>query len=328
MTDFSVLIVNWNGRGYLEKCLRSVYGSMGEAEFQCVVVDNASTDGSVAMVRELFPQVELVESGSNLGFARGNNLGFDYCQGRYIFLVNSDIEMHAGGFAELCAYMDAHPKAGMVGPKVLNPDLTLQDNCLILPTPWNIVLRALALDRLLAKFGIASGEFAPESAYDREHEVDALVGCFLGVRREALDQVGPLDPDFFMYGEDLDWCKRFRQAGWSIRLYPQVAVIHYGGGSSDNAPVPFYLELKRSSLRYWAKHYGSAGMIWCRLVTMLHEAVRVLFGVAGMIARPSQRDIFQSKARRSIACLGRLLNPGWGLQSPKEQAKEQLGHGE
>lgn len=316
--DIAVVIVSWNARDYLKQCLESIYQAACKVSFEVWVVDNASKDGSPEMVEELFPQVHLIQTGKNLGFAGGNNVGIEASQGRYLFLVNSDVIIEDHCFDKLCAFMDDNPDIGLSGPRVLNADRSLQTSCMVTPTPWRGLSRALALDTTFPKceaFGAGMMEFWP---HNEIRDVDVLVGCFWVARREALAKTGLLDEDYFMYMEDVDWSKRFRDCGWRVTFYPEVEIIHFGGGSSANAPLKYYLEDRRSTLFYWRKHYGFAGLIYIYFISLLYEKLRILRAAALWLLRPAQRNENAHKLQRSWQTLLWLLNiPALRLRIPR-----------
>src|SRR5262245_10344437 len=237
MSQISVIIVSWNARGYLEGCLTSLYQTASAVLHEVIVVDNASSDGSPEMVKEKFPQVNLIQAGSNLGFARANNLGIKHATGSMLALINSDVVVHPECLQRLAACIAEEPKIGLIAPKVFGRDGLIQLNCGQLPTVWNTACRLLGLDRVLGRWSLFSGFQMRNLDYSRRQEVGVLNGCFWLARRSAVDQVGGLDERFFFYAEDIDWCKRFRDAGWKIVLEPAATAIHFGGGSSGNAPL-------------------------------------------------------------------------------------------
>ena len=188
---------------------------------EVLVVDNASTDGSVEMIEAKFPWVKLIKSGEILGFAKGNNVAIRRCRGRYIALVNPDVIVFPGCLDALADFLDENPKVGNVGPRVLNPDMSMQSTCRQFPTLWNNFCSATGLS---ARFKNSDSLFAGEHMFyfphDRTLIVDVIVGCFSMIRRETFDEVGLLDECLFMYGDDVDWCRRARNAGWQVVFPP------------------------------------------------------------------------------------------------------------
>jgi hypothetical protein len=211
--DISVVILSWNDKQHLDGLLKSLANSTGTRSMEIIVVDNASTDGSPEMVETEFPGVKLIKNKENLGFPKGNNVGVMASRGKYVYLLNSDIKVLDGCIDALADYLDQNPRVGMVGPKILNRDMTHQSSCRTFPTLWNNFCSAAGLAKAFAGSKFFSGEHMMYFKGDRTLEVDVLVGCFWAVRREAIDQFGLLDEGFFIYAEDVDWCKRCWKAG-------------------------------------------------------------------------------------------------------------------
>ncbi len=243
MLDLAIVIVNYNTRDLLRACLRSVYASQGDFSYHVTVVDNASQDDSVAMVRQEFPQARVISAPKNGGFAYANNIGlraYGFGQHkplaelpRYALLLNPDTELPSTALADMLALMDARPDLGASGPRLILPDGRLDKACRrAFPSPMSFVYRGLGLSKLFPhhpRFAQYNLTYLPE---DQETEVDSVVGAFMLVRREALEAAGLLDEAFFMYGEDLDWAFRIKQAGWKIWYYPKVVVYHHKGAAS------------------------------------------------------------------------------------------------
>jgi len=244
VADVSVVVVTWNALPYVEQCLESVRGE------DVVVVDNGSKDGTVALVRERFPEVRLIEQ-ENKGMGGGNNAGMRAADGRYFLLLNSDAWVVDDGLAQLVAFADAHPEAAVVGPKLLNTDGTLQRSARGEPTLWSLATEYLAIRKLAPHSGRLNPLYRGYSDHDRVAEVDWLSGAALLLRREAADAVGLFDEDFFMFSEEVDWMTRFRRAGWKVLFYPDAEVVHVGGASHGGR---MYVENLRGHLRFFAKH--------------------------------------------------------------------------
>lgn len=282
--DISVVIVSWNAKRFLEECLDSLRDSTSRS-MEIIVVDNASTDGSPEMVEATFPQVKLIKCSENLGFAKANNVGIRASTGRYVSLVNSDVKVIGACFDRLADYLDQHPDVGNVGPRILNRDMTLQSSCRQFPTLWNNFCESSGLSRIFRKSNLFSGEHMFFFPHDRICDVDVLVGCFWLVRKEAFERVGLLDEDFFIYAEDLDWCRRCWNAGWRVVFFPGSQAIHYRGGSSANDPARFAAEQQRALLQYWEKHHGSIGRLGIRVIIRFRHLVRYLFARTSRVTR-------------------------------------------
>lgn len=241
--DLSVVIVNWNARHLLAQCLASVYAYPPEGEFEVFVVDNASSDGSADMVRREFPQVRLIQNTENVGFARANNQAMRTSRGRYVLLLNSDTIVQPGALDSMVCFADQHPEAGVVGGRLLNADESLQPSWAQFPTFWSELL------------GRNFRKRQPMTDH-LTYEVDWVGGACLLARRKAIEVVGLLDEDFFMYSEETDWCFRMVRNGWKVYYLPSAEVIHFGGGSSQRASDEMLVQLYQSKLRFFHKHYG------------------------------------------------------------------------
>ncbi len=267
--NLGVVILNWNTRDLLRACLRSVFAAHGPVTYTVCVVDNASTDGSAAMVQAEFPQVHVLESPVNGGYAAGNNLGLralGFGPGRddgprYALLLNPDTVVPAFAFADMAAYMDAHPRCGAAGPKLVLPSGELDLACRRSLEFDAFIYRMLGLSRLFPRsrrFGQYNLTYlSPEI----ETEVGAVVGAFMLVRREAISQAGLLDEHFFMYGEDLDWAMAIRRAGWQVRYNPAVTVLHIkraASRQSHQAQIAFH----EAMLYFYRKHYAATTPAW------------------------------------------------------------------
>lgn len=280
MVDLGVVIVNWNTRDYLRRCLETVYASRGDFTYEVVVVDNGSEDGSADMVAAEFPGACLLSGHGNVGYPRGNNLGLralsyrgdgQRADGapRYALLLNPDTELPPDALAGMKAYMDANPDVGAAGPKLVLPDGTLDLACRrSIPTVevslWHIthLSRLFPRSRYFARYNLT---FLDE---DEIAEVGSVVGAFMIVRREAIERVGLLDESFFMYGEDLDWCKRIGEAGWRIMYYPDVEVLHVKRAASSQSDRARF-EFVRAFLLFYRKHFRQETPLPIHLVVML-----------------------------------------------------------
>ena len=222
----SVVIVAWNAKTYVDECLSSLYSDR-QVPFEVIVVDNASSDGTPELVSANYPDARLVRNSENLGFAKANNIGIELSRGKYLFLINSDVNVPPGCLSRLVSYMEEHPDIGLLGPQMRGADGSVRRSCMRLPTVWNAFCRTLAIDMLLKNTPGLRSQLMLDFHHDRIAEVEVLNGWFWVVRRDALDQVGPLDPRFFIYAEDLDWCQRFKKAGWRLVFYPEAHAVHY-----------------------------------------------------------------------------------------------------
>ena len=306
--DLSVIIVGWNAKHYLELCLESLAKAPPWRSMEVLVVDNASSDGSVEMIEERFPWVKLIKSSENLGFAKGNNVAIRQCQGRYIALVNPDVIVFPGCLDALADFLDENPKVGNVGPRVLNPDMSMQSTCRRFPTLWNNFCSATGLSTRFKNSRFFAGEHMFYFPHDRTLAVDVIVGCFSMIRREALDTVGLLDEGLFMYGDDVDWCRRARNAGWQVVFYPGGQAIHDRGKITAPYPVRFAVAQQRSVLHYWTKHHSFWGVLGIWSIMLFHHLLRYTFAVLSGLAHSGKTAQGNVRKQVSGACLRELLS--------------------
>ncbi len=263
MPSLAIVILNYNRADLLADCLESIYAAPTRCALDIWVVDNASGDGSTAMVRARFPQARLIESHVNGGYSYGNNLALrpiltGSAAPDYIMLLNNDTVVPAGALDGLVGYLEAHPAVGAVGPKLLLPDGSLDLACRrSFPTPEVALYRMLGLARLFPR----SPRFARYNMTyldpDQETEVDALVGACMLVRGGVVREVGLLDEQFFMYGEDLDWAYRIKQYGWRIVYHPRVMVHHYKRAASTRRAIPSIRAFYEAMRIFHRKHYAT-----------------------------------------------------------------------
>jgi hypothetical protein len=260
MVDLSVVIVSWNVRDLLRRCLQSVLAnppSCALTGLEVIVVDNGSSDATVEMVQTEFPNVYLIANEENRGFPAANNQGVAIARGRYVLLLNPDTEVVGDALATMVAFADAHPEVGMIGPQLLNPDGSVQSSRRRLPTLATAFFESTWLEpcaprRLLDRYYISD---RPDDAIQ---DVDWITGAAMLARREAIDEVGPMDEGFFMYSEELDWCRRFQEAGWRVVYLPTAQIVHYVGKSSEQVVAARHIHFQTSKVRYFRKYHGRA----------------------------------------------------------------------
>lgn len=274
MIDIAVIVVNWNAKDDLRVCLQSL-ARTSETAFssETWVVENAGSDGSADMVRAEFPDVHLVVNEANFGFSRANNQAIALSQSRYVFLLNSDAFVHPHALQELTAYADAHDDAGVLGPRVLNPDGSLQYSCRRFPTLGAGFFRNTYLGRLFPHNKYAQDYLMTDFDHLSAQSVDWVSGCAMFIRRALLDAIGALDEQFFMYCEDVDFCLRAGQAQAQVVYVPQAVVTHTIGRSSDKNADRMIWEFHRAWFAFDKKRHpkGSAlrrlavwGGLWLR----------------------------------------------------------------
>jgi GT2 family glycosyltransferase len=294
----SIIIVSWNTTQFLENCLASILENPPTSPFENWVVDNASTDNSPRMVCEKFPQVHLVENRENVGFARANNQAIQRCKGKYILLLNPDTLVTSGALQALVDFLDKHPEAGAAGARMLQPDGSLQISSHPRPTLARELWRLFHLDNFspYARYPLAKWET------NEPQEVDILAGSCLLLRKEALEQVGFLDEDYFMYSEEIDLCYRIQRAGWRMYWVPQAEVVHFGGQSTRQVPTEMFLHLYRSNAKYFHKHYG-----W--LATQIYKLILGIAALSRLMLAPFVLFEHSSRRQRHLS----LVNRYWQL---------------
>jgi len=283
----SVVIVSWNTRELLRACLQSLRQAASDLAggMEVVVVDNASRDGSAEMVRADFPEVDVVCNTSNRGFAAANNQGIPRTRGQHVLLLNPDTEGTAGFLSTLVSFLEVHPEAGAVGPRVRGSKGEIQVSCYPLPTVTRELWRLLYLDRIRA-FGTYPTALFETSAPKR---VEAILGACLLVRRDALDDAGLLDEQFFIYTEEIDLCRRLQDRGWHLYWVPQSEIVHHGGASTSQVGRPMFVELYRSKVQYFRKHFGPWGVIGYKAVLAAAALTRVGLASVAIALRPAER---------------------------------------
>ncbi|MDT8305293.1 MAG: glycosyltransferase family 2 protein [Anaerolineae bacterium] len=280
MLDLAIVIVNYNVAPLLRRCLQSVCGSEGDFRYRVCVVDNASPDDSVALVRDEFPDVLLVANDENVGYPAANNQGLRVLNAggddgpRYALLLNPDTELPSDALATMLAYMDAEPDVGVAGPRLVLPDGSLDLACRRgFDSMAALFYRMAGLSRLFPR----SPRFARYNmTYLDEHElaeVDSVVGAFMLVRGKAIRAAGLMDDRFWMYGEDLDWAKRIKDCGWKVIYNPAVTVLHVKRASSKQS-ARAQLEFYRAMLIFYYKHYRRSTALWLHLAVLLGIAVK------------------------------------------------------
>ncbi len=286
MCDLSVILVNYNVKSYLEQALESIRKSLEGLNAEIFVVDNASHDGSVPMVRSKFSDVHLIVNAENVGFAKANNQAIRLAKGRHVCLINPDTLVREDTFRVCVAYLDDHPEAGMVGGKVLNPDGTLQLACRrSFPTPWVAFTKVSGLSALFPKTRLFGRYNMTYLDPEQRADVEAISGSFMVIRKTVIDQIGMLDEQFFMYGEDLDWCYRIYQAGWKIVYLPDTQIIHYKGRSTREASLDAIKLFYGAMVLFVKKHFGRGFSLLPQWFLMLGIWLRGGVVLAGNLLR-------------------------------------------
>jgi N-acetylglucosaminyl-diphospho-decaprenol L-rhamnosyltransferase len=250
MVSVSAVVVTYNALPWVERALESIRGH------ETIVVDHGSTDGTVELVRERFPETRLIEQ-ENKGLGGGSNAGMRVAGGDYLLLLNSDAWALDGAVERLVAFAEEHPEAAVVGPKLLNQDGSLQRSVRGFPTLWRLATEYFFLRKLAPRSRALNAFYGNGFGYGEPREAEFLMGACLLVRREAADTVGLFDEGFFMFSEETDWCYRFRQAGWKVLFTPDAEFVHVGGATTRQNWGPMFREQVRGHLRFLAKHRGA-----------------------------------------------------------------------
>jgi N-acetylglucosaminyl-diphospho-decaprenol L-rhamnosyltransferase len=259
--DLSIIVVSWNVRNLLRACLKSVTESLSSERgqmlsSQVIVVDNASSDGSVEMLKEAFREIHVIANDRNLGFTKGNNQGLALSDARYVLLLNPDTEVVGDALGEMVAYMDDHPTAGALGPQLLYPDGQVQSSRRRFPDLRTAYVESTFLQSWFAQSGTLERYYVLDRSDDETQAVDWLVGACLLIRRETLEEVGSLDESYFMYSEELDWCYRAKKRGWEVVYLPTAQAIHHVGKSSEQVLPVRHIQFQRSKVLFFKKHHG------------------------------------------------------------------------
>ena len=277
--SLDVLIVNYNTAHLLGPMFQSLKLSLGDISLRYLVVDNASSDDSLSVLKGEYPEALVIANDKNIGFGRANNQLLDYLQGRYALLLNTDAFVVPDTLTKTLDYMESHLECGVLGVHLTGRDGELQPSCRYFPTPLNVFLLRTGLNRLLPCVRMSDDMDWDHASV---HECDWVPGCYFLIRREVIDQLGLFDPRFFLYYEEIDYCKRVKEAGWKVVYYPYTSVVHIGGESAkstgevtDEGRQISSLQIE-SELLYFRKHLGRTGLAWHMLLVSIGDAFLVL----------------------------------------------------
>lgn len=296
--DLSVTICSWNTRDDLAACLVSLEAVREEASFEVMVIDNNSQDESAEMVREKFPWVTLFESPKNLGFTGGHNYLLGRRRGRHAFLLNSDAVVHEGCIRMLLEFSASSPKVGIVGPKILNPDGTLQLSCRRFPNPYAALFRQTFLGKWFPKNRYVREYLMSDWEHDEPRLVDWVSGAAMFVTEELMNKVGLMDPAYFMFCEDVDWCFRAWKAGFQVAYLPTAVVTHTIGRSTDKAPNRMIFRFHRSMYYFYKKNMMPQTYIFSRPFKLAAAAAGLTLR-AGLFIIKNKVDAIKRKRSRS-----------------------------
>jgi N-acetylglucosaminyl-diphospho-decaprenol L-rhamnosyltransferase len=299
MADVSVVVVTLNALPWIERCLESV------RSYETIVVDHGSTDGTLELVRDRFPEARLIEQ-ENKGLGGGSNAGMRAASGDYYLLLNSDAWALGDAVEKLTAFAESRPDAAVLGPKLLNPDGSLQRTVRGFPTLWRLATEYFFLRKLAPRTRALNAFYGARFDHDEVREAEFLMGACLLVRKKAADTVGVFDEDFFMFSEETDWCYRFHQAGWKVLFYPGAEFVHVGGATTAQNWGPMYREQLRGHLRFLAKHRGRReaerarrlllASMRLRSVIFRGERSRTSAEAASWLARSSLPELLEGSA--------------------------------
>lgn len=314
----SIVIICWNDLKVIANCVNSIFQETKKIDFEVIVSDNGSADGSVEYLRKHFPDVRIVENGANLGFAKGNNAGIREAQGEYILILNPDTVILDHALEKLVAFADTHVEAGAFGCRVLNPDGSFQNPARPIPTVSGYLVSALYLRGL----GRISEAFASDVyqgwAGRSERTIGFQSGCCVLFRGELLKRLGGFDERFFYHFEETDLCFRVWKSGSSILFYPGAEITHLGGQSVGRFPIKFALETYRSCYRFFYKHYGRRGLIQIRWVNLLGLGLR--YGGYKLLSLFNRAEALQNRLKMyAVAIKWNLrLKPAAFIKSGEE----------
>lgn len=314
MIDVSIIVVTYNRKDLLEQCLHSLKGLKVEAE--TIVVDNASTDGTVEMIRKRFPEVKIIENATNERFARANNAGIRLAGGRHLFLLNNDTEVHPGAIESLCEFLDKNDDVGMVGPQLLNPDGSIQPSCHKFPNLWTHCCDMLALDRLFPKVGMFSSTVMAYFDHRTITEVDHVTAAAAMVRSETLQRIGLFDEALSIYYNDLDLSFRLKSAGWKTTFLPVVQVLHYGGQTANALKMSweYFEEQYKNIFYYYRKVYGGPVLLLYKLLLLIGFLPRAAYWWGRSLL--SEDSGVVSQKRFAVWTVKLLLTPpSWRMSS-------------
>lgn len=303
--DVSVVIVNWNTREILRDSLKSILDQTREVEFEVIVVDNASSDGSAQMVRSEFPTVRLIENDTNRGYGAAANQGMKLAAGRYVLVLNSDVIIWDGAIDKTVKYADKRQDAAIVTCQAWENREKVQITCFRFPSVLNMLLYMTGMDKVFKYNRFFGREWMLWWDRDSERQIDVATGMFLLVRREAIEEVGMMDEAFFMYYEETDWCRRFRDAGWKILFWPGAKVLHFHGGSqsSQQKAIEMFAQQRKSMLLYFRKHHGDLTYLAVRgLLVVLFGTRFIAWNTIMLLRYLAGKDMLKAQGESLKCC--------------------------
>ncbi len=309
-SDVTVVVVNYNTAHLLDRMFAALDAARGELRLQVIVVDNASRDNSVEILRNQHPDTELIVNPTNVGFGRANNQALTRARGRYVLLLNTDAFISSDTLEKTVKFMDTHPRFGVLGVTLVGFDGSLQPSCRYFPTPCNVFLASTGLKRFFP-----GTRLVDDMSWDHasERECDWVPVCYYLVRRDVVERVGLFDPRYFLYYEEIDHCRAVRQAGWSVVFYPYTRVVHIGGESAESEGPLTHTGRQISTLQiesellYFRKHYGVTGVLAAVSLTMVGDAMKVW---NGLVRRRRDMGRATAAAQHTWTVLKLLIDTG------------------
>jgi len=299
-TEVSIVIVNYNTKDYVARCLKSIYNNKFHAKFEVIVIDNNSTDDSVAVLRQLFPRIRLVENKKNQGFAYANNQGTKAATGNYVLLLNPDTEVLPDALNVLYAFMNNHKDAAIAAPMLVDENRKRQASCRKFPGIWQEIVKAVGFPKYTPDHALLG--YCDIRDWGKTQEVDQPQGACLMIRREVLSDGRVFDEDFYMYYEEVDLCYRVRKNGWRIYFVPAARVVHFSGKSfSQNMPRMIF-HIYRSKFLFFRKHCDLTKQMFVYVLTLGEMVYRIaVYSVIGIVKRGENQELrFRIKGYRRV----------------------------
>ncbi len=294
MINLSIIIVNWNAEKFLKNCLKSIYEKVSDANFEIFVVDNASRDNSAEVTRCKFPRVKLIKNKENVGFAKANNQAIRQAKGKYLLLLNPDTIVLNKSIEKMVDFAKRHDDIGILGPKIIRDDGSIQPSCWKFHSIFNVFWESAFANKL------PGGYFYRSFHYDELKEVDVVSGACLLIRKQVIENVGPMDEDYFIYSEETDWCFEAKQDGWKVIFFPEAKIIHKGGQSSKSAFEKCLVESYRSKTRFFKKHFNRSKSIIMEILLFLGLIQRLLIWFLLWSAKKSEKYKNKLYAYKSV----------------------------
>lgn len=308
--EVSIIIVSYNTREVTLACLDSIVKYTTSCTFEIILIDNGSSDGTLDAVRARFPSVRIVANTKNIGFAAANNQGIALATGQYILLLNPDTEVDEYSISNTLHYARQRPEAGVIGVRCIGVDGEQQSTLFRTKRLAEVCINAFIPNRMMRRSRILGRSRYVGANLDHEQDVEIVAGCFMFVNRVALSQIGGMDEQFFMYGEEAEWCHRFRSRGWKVRYFPGARILHYGGVSTDRSPAQMNIAMAKSNLLLIQKTQGRMSAYLANLFMLLRDGPRA---AAWLFMKPFARNRPGAMAQSCRRAAGRFLLHFTGL---------------